>query len=243
MKEAGGQTSIANQERFKVISTPAKGAPSSRSQQLSAIDNKHPRRVMDKVAQLETIILTMGKRVEHLEDDKREDHQTQLKMLELLQTQAQQNANQRVVQLEEKKQEAATVEKVNSTTVETKKAVKKTAVKSEASGKKQAHASKSTAAKKEQKKVSPIKAKTQEKHKEIKKKKETENKAAKKEEKPTGEADIDLSAEDAALLKELDFVQLGSQVETENFITDAFSALKDKIYSLTSTKSSKQAES
>ena len=31
---------------------------------------------MDKVAQLETIILTMGKRVEHLEDEKREDHQT-----------------------------------------------------------------------------------------------------------------------------------------------------------------------
>jgi hypothetical protein len=44
---------------------------------------------MDKVAQLETIILTMNSRMDHMEDDKREDHQTQLKMLELLQTQAQ----------------------------------------------------------------------------------------------------------------------------------------------------------
>ena len=70
--------------------------------------------MMDKVAQLETIILTMGKRVEHLEDEKREDHQTQLKMLELLQTQSQQNANQKIVQLEEKKQEATTEEKAKS---------------------------------------------------------------------------------------------------------------------------------
>ena len=54
---------------------------------------------------------------------------------------------------------------------------------------------------------------------------------------PPGDDNIDLSAEDAALLKELDFVQLDSQMQTENFITDAFSAIKDKIYNLAAGKS------
>ena len=82
--EAGGETQIADQERFSIVR--GRGALSSRGAQLSSFDHKHPRRVMDKVAQLETVILTMGERLGHLEDDKREDHQTQLRMLELLQT-------------------------------------------------------------------------------------------------------------------------------------------------------------
>ena len=81
-------------------------------------------------------------------------------MLELLQTQAQQNANQRVVQLEEKKQEAIAEEKAKSSTAETKKAVQKTAVKSATGDKKQAQASKNAAVKKEQVKGMSNKAKT-----------------------------------------------------------------------------------
>ena len=45
------------------------------SQDLSK-DNfhKHPRRVFDKIAHLETIVMAMGKHIDHLEQEKKEDH-------------------------------------------------------------------------------------------------------------------------------------------------------------------------
>lgn len=74
INESGGNTQIADQERFTIVKSSSKGS-ASKSTQLNSIDNKHPRRVMDKVAQLQTIILTMDKRMEQLEENKREDHQ------------------------------------------------------------------------------------------------------------------------------------------------------------------------